>query len=146
MFFLIVTAFGEGGTGLLLLVWPQAPLALLLGVEQPSPEGLVSARIAGAALVALGVACWVGRSDKQSCTLIGLLIGVLIYDVAAAMLLAHAALFMNMLGIALWPAVLLHAALAVWSVVCLWDKRRDGDLGTRAGLKAASGEKKANGT
>jgi hypothetical protein len=116
---LIVTALGEAGTGLLLLVWPPVLLALLLGVNQASPETICCARIAGAALLAIGVACWIGRSDTHSSAQLGLLIGVLIYDVAAAVILAYTGLFVNLVGIALWPAVGLHAALAVWCAVCL---------------------------
>jgi hypothetical protein len=116
---LIVTALTEAGTGLLLLIWPPVLFALLLGAERPSPEANILARIAGAALLAIGVACWLGRSDKQSSAQLGLLTGVLIYDVAAAVILAHAGLFLGLVGIALWPAVVLHAALAVWCATCL---------------------------
>jgi hypothetical protein len=49
-----------------------------------------------------------------------LLTSVLIYDVAAAVILAYTGLFVNIVGIALWPAVVLHAALAIWCVACLW--------------------------
>src|SRR5262249_45287554 len=61
--FLIATAVGEGGIGLLLLIWPPVPLALLLGVEQASTEAVLLARVAGAALLALGITCWAGRND-----------------------------------------------------------------------------------
>jgi hypothetical protein len=126
---LIVTALAEAGTGLLLLVWPSVLFALLLGVDQATPETICCARIAGAALLAIGVACWIGRSDAHTSTQLGLLIGVLIYDVAAAVILAYTGLFVNLVGIALWPAVVLHGALACWCVVCLWAK----PLSERAG-------------
>jgi hypothetical protein len=119
---LVVTALSEAGTGLLLLVWPPVLLALLLGVDQASPETTCCARVAGAGLFAIGVACWIGRSDVHSSAQLGLLIGVLTYDVGAAVILAYTGLFVNLVGIALWPAVVLHAALAVWCVVCLWVK------------------------
>jgi hypothetical protein len=48
--------------------------------------------------------------------------GVLIYDVAAAVILAYTGLFLSLVGVVLWPAVVLHAALAVWCVVCVWGK------------------------
>jgi hypothetical protein len=118
-YFLIVTALVEGATGLLLLALPWVPCALLLGVDQPSPETSLVARVAGAALLAAGVACWLGRSDRQGAALLGLLAGVLTYDVAAAVILACAGLFLHLAGVALWPAVVLHAALAVWCVACL---------------------------
>jgi hypothetical protein len=119
VYLLIVTAVGEGATGLLLLVLPSVPLALLLGVDPASPEVTAVARIAGAALVALGVACWLGRNDHARPAQRGLLLGVLIYDAAAAGALAWTGWFTSLAGVALWPAVALHAALAVWCVVSL---------------------------
>jgi hypothetical protein len=123
---LIVTALIEVVTGLLLLVWPPALLALLLGVHQASPETIACARIAGAALLGGGVACWIGRSDTQGPAQLGLLTGVLIYDAAAAVIVAYAGVFLGLVGIALWPAVLVHAALAGWCVVCLGASRTAG--------------------
>jgi hypothetical protein len=128
-YLLIVTAVGEGGTGLLLVVWPPLAIALLLGVEQPPPEALVAARVAGAALVALAIACWVGRSDQRSSAQLGLLIGVLAYDVGTAAILAYSGLFVNLVGLALWPAVVIHAALAAW---CLLDLRARQPAGKQA--------------
>jgi hypothetical protein len=122
-YLLIVTAFGEVGTGLLLLVLPSVPLALLLGVEGAAPETLFVARIAGAALLAIGIACWLARHDHGRLAQLGLLAGVLIYDVAAAALLAYAGFVLRMVGLALWPAAVLHAALAFWCIVCLAVKR-----------------------
>jgi hypothetical protein len=127
---LIVTAHAEAGTGLLLLVWPPGLLALLLGVDQASPETTCCARIAGAALLAIGVACWIGRADTHSSGQLGLLIGVFIYDVAAAVILAYTGLFTDLVGLALWPAVVLHGALAGWCVACLWPKPRNQHTGS----------------
>jgi hypothetical protein len=119
-YLLIVTAVGEAGTGLLLLVLPSVLLALLLGVEDAARESIFVARLFGAALLAIGVACWLGRSDTSSRAQLGLIGGVLVYDAAAAMLLAYAGLYLSLAGIALWPAVVLHVLLAAWCVVCLW--------------------------
>ncbi len=52
--FLLITAVGEGVTGLFLLLWPAVPLALLLGVQAAAPETLLVARVAGTALIAIG--------------------------------------------------------------------------------------------
>lgn len=122
LYFLIVTALVEVGAGLLLLLHPAPPLSLLLGVDQAAPEALFISRIAGAALLAIGVACWLARSDQPGPALRGLLIGVLIYDAAAAVLLAYAGMVLGMSGIALWPAVVLHTALTAWCIVSLWAK------------------------
>jgi hypothetical protein len=122
---LLVTAAVEVGTGLLLLIQPSVPIALLLGVGSPSPEATLVSRVAGAALLAVGVASWVGRGDTPGLAQLGLLTGVLIYDVAAAVLLGYAGLFLGLVGVALWPAVVLHIGLAVWCVVCLSTPPRD---------------------
>jgi hypothetical protein len=103
-----------------LLVVPSLLFALLLGVDQASPEADVVARIAGAALVAFGVGCWAARNEHNRPMQKGVLLGVLIYDVAAAVILAYAAWFLRLVGIALWPAVFLHVALALWCAACLW--------------------------
>jgi hypothetical protein len=118
-YLLITTAFAEGGIGILLLVWPSAVVAVLLGVDQCSPETYFTARIAGAALLAIGVACWLGRSVAVAEDQRGLITGVLVYDLAAAGLLGYAGVALAMTGIALWPAVVLHSALSIWCVMCL---------------------------
>jgi hypothetical protein len=123
-YLLIVTAVGEAVTGLLLLVLPSVLLALLLGVEQVSQETNFTARILGIALLAIGVACWLARNDGGGPALLGLLTGVLIYDGGAAALLAYAGLAWGMVGLALWPVVVLHGALAMWCSSCLLVERR----------------------
>jgi hypothetical protein len=144
-YLLIVTAFGEGGTGLLALVSPSVLLALLLGIDHTSPEASFFGRIAGAALLGIGVASWLGRSHKDSAAQFALLSGLLTYDMVAAVILAYTGLFENLTGIALWPAVVLHAALAIWCFLCLRAKPHDQDVGSGANLKTMSRSKEANG-
>jgi hypothetical protein len=117
---LMVTALLEVATGLLLLFLPSIPLALLLDVSSAAPEAVFIARIFGAALLAIGVASYLARNDRNGPAQLGVLTGVLIYDAAAAILLAYAGLVLKMVGIALWPAVGLHTALALWCLWCLW--------------------------
>ena len=117
--FLLVTAIGEGLMGLFLLLLPALPLTLLLGMETPNPETLVFARVGGAALVAIGAISGLARTDDGSAALRAVLFGILVYDVAVAAVLAYAGTALQLVGILLWPAVLAHAALAVWCVVGL---------------------------
>jgi len=120
--FLIVTAVGEGATGLLLVFLPAVLLTLLLGEGSVAPEATYHARFFGAGLVAFSAACWLVRNHHGRRAQLGLLIAALIYDVVAAVLLVYLGSVKGMVGIALWPAVLLHAAFAVWGVVSLRDK------------------------
>lgn len=119
---LMLTAIGEAGVAIFLLVQPAAVCSILLGVSNTSPEALVMSRFTGAAILAIAVACWPARLDRDSSAQRRLLVGVFIYDLAAATLLAYAALVQDMVGMALWPAVAIHAALAIWCVAYL---RRD---------------------
>ena len=119
----MVTAAAETGTGLALLGLPLLVASLLLGASLDTPAALVVARVTGAALLSLGVACWLARHDGQSRAARGLIAGLLLYNTAVAVVLAHAGIGLRLFGIGLWPTVVLHAALAVWCITCLIEKR-----------------------
>jgi len=116
---LIVTAILEAATGAALLALPALVISVLLGTYLDSPGGVTVARVAGAAMLSLGVACWLARHDGQSRPGRGVVTAMLVYHVAAAALLANAGLLLGMTGIGLWPAAAGHVALAVWSIACL---------------------------
>ncbi len=120
---LVVTAASEAVTGLALLLLPSMVVSLLLGATLDTPSGLVVARVAGAALLALGTACWLARNDLQSRAAKGLIAALLLYNAAAVTVIVYAALGLALSGIGLWPAVVLHVALAVWCVACLRMKK-----------------------
>jgi hypothetical protein len=112
----IVTAVIEVGAGLALLGFPSAVAMLLLGTPLDTPAALTVARVAGAGLLALGVACWLARGDTQSPAARGLVGAMLLYNVAAVAVLAFAGIGFGLHGALLWPAVILHAGMAAWCV------------------------------
>jgi hypothetical protein len=93
--------------------------ALLLGAPMEGPAALAVARIGGAGLAALGVACWAARGDMQNRAASGLVSAMLLYDVAASGILAFAGIELGLRGPALWPAVGLHATMAIWCAASL---------------------------
>jgi hypothetical protein len=97
---LVFAAVGEAGTGLALLIVPSLVGRLLLGGELTGIAVPV-ARVAGIALIALGVACWPGPP----------LAGMLTYSAAVTLYLAYLGFAAGLSGILLWPAVVLHVIL-----------------------------------
>jgi hypothetical protein len=59
---LIVTALIELTTGLLLVPFPSVMATILFGAPIDSPVALTVARVAGVALISMGIACWLGRN------------------------------------------------------------------------------------
>jgi len=116
---LTVTALAETGVGVLLLVSPSLVAGLLLGVSLDAPAALIVGRIAGAALLSLGGACWLARDDVPTRTRRGLVAAMLLYNCAAVALLVHAGAGVKLVGLLLWPTVALHAVLALWCIACL---------------------------
>lgn len=111
---LILAAAGEAATGAALLVVPSLVGRLLLG-DELSGTAIPVARVAGIALIALGIACWPGKA----------LMGMLTYSAAVTLYLAYIGLAHGLTGILLWPAVVVHViltALLTWTC-----NKRQGD-------------------
>jgi hypothetical protein len=114
---LIITAVLEGATGLALLLIPTVAVSLLTGAPLDIPPGLVAARIAGAALVALGIACWQARNGEPASPATGVVEAMLFYNFASGLVLVYAGIRLDLHGILLWPAIVLHLCLGVWCAI-----------------------------
>jgi hypothetical protein len=123
---LMVTALAETPIGLMLLVSPALVLAFLFGVSLDAPAALMVGRIAGAALVSLGGACWWARDEGPSRARRGLVAAMLLYNCAACAVLAYAAAGVRLVGVLIWPATAVHAVLAVWCIACLRSESANG--------------------
>ncbi len=108
-----VAAIAEILTGLALLVAPTVVGHLLLG-EAMTAMAVLVARVAGLALVGLGMAFWPGPP----------IVGMIAYSTGVAILLSWFWLRGEASGLLLWPAVMLHVILAV---VMLWSLAAQND-------------------
>jgi hypothetical protein len=116
---LTIIAAIEAGTGVALAVAPSSVVWVLLGSPLEGPASPVIGRVLGAALLSLGLACWLARADTHGRTATGLVVAMLLYNVAVVALLCYSRIGLGMAGIALLPAVILHATLSVWCVAAL---------------------------
>jgi hypothetical protein len=120
---LIATAFIEVLAGLALLLLPSQAASLLFGSALGTPTALVVGRLAGVALLTLGVGCWLGRGEEKGRMGNALVGAMLVYNAAAVALISYARIGLGLIAVLLWPAVLLHAVMTVWCVSCLQSKR-----------------------
>ena len=99
---LIFAAVAEAATGLALLIVPSLVGHLLLG-EELTGVAIPVARVAGVAVIALGIACWPGPP----------LVGMLTYSALVTLYLAYLGFASGLTGVFLWPAVALHVVLSI---------------------------------
>lgn len=116
---LTLVAVGEVLTGIALLIAPSVIVGLLLGATLDYPAAIVVGRVAGAALLAIGLICWLQREIGRSAAQTGLLVGLLVYNAAVSIVLAYTAQVDGTRAIGLWPAVVLHSVVAIWCVASL---------------------------
>ena len=121
---LIIAAVIEAATGLTLLLMPVVAVSALFGAPLDTPTGLVAARIAGAALIALAIACWQARNGERGSPASGVVEAMLFYNFAATVVLVYAGIRLDLRSALLWPAIVLHFCLGVWCVSNLWFTRR----------------------
>jgi len=97
---LVLAAALEAMTGVALLIAPSLLGWLLLG-EELAGIAIPVARVAGIALIALGVACWPGLP----------LVGMLTYSAVVTLYLAYLGFAAGLTDFFPWPAVALHFVL-----------------------------------
>jgi hypothetical protein len=103
-----VAAAVEAVTGLTLIVVPQVVARLLFGVEVTG-VAVVIGRVAGIALLSLGLGCWLGRNEADGAS--AALSAMLTHDFLVTLYLAFVGLGTEFVGPLLWPAVAAHAVL-----------------------------------
>src|SRR5271157_3109316 len=115
---LTFSAAVECATGLALMVAPTLVVRLLLGAELSTAISL--GRVAGFALLALGLAVWPGRSHVDVTP--AALRAMLSYNSLTALYLLYLGLAGESFGPLLWPAVALHGVVALL-LIYLWGKQ-----------------------
>ena len=103
-----VSAVIEAVTGIALLAVPEVVARVLLGAGL-SDSGIAVGRVAGFALLSLGLACWPTADDATPSAVRALFA----YNLLAALYLGYLRVSGEFVAFLLWPACALHAVLAV---------------------------------
>jgi hypothetical protein len=106
----------EAITGLALIIVPSFLVDILLGTSLTDPAAILIARLAGAALFTIAIACLFSNNDSQFYLMVRTMLG---YNVFATALLVYARLLEGISGPGLWPAVFLHVILMAWCILSL---------------------------
>ena len=101
-----VTAIIEATTGVALMIDPPIVTQLLLGTEV-SGVAIAIGRVGGLGLLSLGLACWPGNEPARSAFR-----AMLTYNLLATLYLLYLGIRGEWVGLLLWPAVVVHGALA----------------------------------
>jgi len=99
-------ALAEAATGAILLAYPSIIVRLLFAAEIAG-AGVFMSRLAGVALIGLGVACWADSDNRQA------RYGMLTYSLSAMLFLIVVGAGSKSVGLLLWPMVIVHAILIV---------------------------------
>lgn len=107
---LVAAAIEPAATGLILIIAPVLFGRLILGAELPE-AGQALGRLAGITLLAFALACWPAAAPPSypaSATR-----ALLTYNLLATAYLLYLGIGGKLVGVLLWPAVALHAILAI---------------------------------
>ena len=116
---LALSAVLEVGAGLGMLLLPSPLAVMLLGSTLDTAVSMTVARVAGLALLSLGIGCWFARYDPEGRAARGVLGAMVLYNVGACALLVFVGAGLRQTGVGWWPAVMVHGAMGVWCVTSL---------------------------
>ena len=117
---LSITAVFECLTGIALIAIPSTIVPMLLGIPFDDDRLHVISGITGAALISIGMVCWLLRNSGASA--LAIVKSVLFYNVAGTLILLYAILGLQMTAIGLWPVTIIHFVMAMWCMTVLVKK------------------------
>jgi hypothetical protein len=107
---LLVAAIEPAATGIILLISPALFGWLVLGSDL-FEAGQTLGRLAGIVLISLTTACWPPRAPASAP--LAAVHALLVYNLLATIFLIYVGVGGRVVGLLLWPAVVLHAILTM---------------------------------
>jgi hypothetical protein len=118
--FFVVSGVMEVGAGVALLAAPDLAIRLIFGSSVTEAE-VALGRLAGGALLSLGVVCWLARHNGIGAASSAIMGGMLTYNAAVVALVLAGSL--GSLGPLLSGLALLHGGMALWCLLLLQGRR-----------------------
>ncbi len=116
---LTTTGVLELFTGVALVAMPSEVATILLGGPLEDGVARTVARVAGGALMSIGMGCVMAARIPDPRLARTTTIALLFYNCFVVIILVEAFGVDHVRGIGLWPAAILHTALAAWCIACL---------------------------
>jgi hypothetical protein len=114
--FVTLTAIVEGLTALALIAFPRQIVLFLLGQPADGIAGIITAMLAGAAILSLSVISWLLRDTLNPQKLIH---GLLFYNCAIIAIALFGVFSYGLTGLGLWMMIVAHAGLSGLGLVTL---------------------------
>ena len=124
----LVAAVVEAATGLGLIVVPEVVVRLLFGGDLAG-VGFAIGRIAGFALLSIGLLCWMSRREPGN---LPILASMFSYNLPVTLYLAYLGIGGEAVGLLLWPAVAFHAVMTILFAACVKAQLGRAGTGSRA--------------
>jgi hypothetical protein len=113
-----ISSAAEAITGFAAIIIPSRVIQLLFGVEVSGVAPTIS-RLAGIALLSLGIACWPGEHFMPALRAMSL------YNLLVAIFFIYIGLCSSFVGILLWPAGIFHFGIAVLLIWRLFNSKQN---------------------
>jgi hypothetical protein len=101
-----ISSIAESATGIAAIIIPSIVIKLLFGIEV-SGATLTISRLAGIALLSLGIACWPTQNTTQAAR------AMFVYNLIVAAYFSYYGVTSDLIGTILWPVAILHFVFAV---------------------------------
>lgn len=114
--FLTITAISEVLIGILLIIVPKQIVKLLFDTSLDETGGIISAMIAGAAIISLTMTCWLMKNNALAYQIVK---AMTFYNLAIIAVVFYGFIFYKLQSIFIWIVIGFHMAMALWSVAIL---------------------------
>ena len=110
------TSVIEGLTGLAFIFTPNVLTKLLLGLSLTEVSGLILSMVAGSALLAIAIVCWL---ISESTNAMALVKGLMFYNIAAVGIVLYSSMHFSVNNIFFFTIAVFHFFYGTWCLIVI---------------------------